>query len=553
MSTPFSDPITGGNILVQPAIQSPNFVPGVSGWQINANGSAFFNSITVPPGGVGIKITVAATAPGSPNTGDLWYNSSAGYVLDQWSGSAWVAYQFGTGAISNGSITAALISANTITATQLAAGIIYAGIVNGTTITGASIVADGSSGQVLIYSGTPAHGNLIGSWSGAAGTDGFTNSYPQGLSVTVGTIAGSAITGSTFTGTDFVISSTGELFYSAAPAAGNLVLSVAQASGTDSHTNTYLPGFSTYNKSTGQYTQLAESAQLSGGPGLVFGSGNANESYDIAFSMLANTQGSGGTLQGAMAMTGAADNTHGDFVALAMTSATHNGTVGPQGVLGYINNSLVETPMLTWGPVASGGTPLLTALVPMNVPSLVSTGNISGVMNPTSLAPMVGATCSTGASALPVGVFSSIPANEPVIGAGYRFRAYLSATLVSTAVTLILVVHLGPTGTNTDLPILTFPTITTQASTGTARWVYLDGWFYFTAVGASAAVVMEAKLNSDLASTTDTVSDVFSPGPLSGGTFNTATGVTKLSLIATMGATPFTLTGVVGSMERICS
>lgn len=44
---PFADPITGGTILVQPAIQSPNFsLTGKTGWAILVNGDAYFFNIT---------------------------------------------------------------------------------------------------------------------------------------------------------------------------------------------------------------------------------------------------------------------------------------------------------------------------------------------------------------------------------------------------------------------------------------------------------------------------------------------------------------------------
>lgn len=39
---PFSNPIVGGTALVRPAINSPNFVTGVSGWSINRDGTAEF-------------------------------------------------------------------------------------------------------------------------------------------------------------------------------------------------------------------------------------------------------------------------------------------------------------------------------------------------------------------------------------------------------------------------------------------------------------------------------------------------------------------------------
>jgi hypothetical protein len=153
------------------------------------------------PIATGTTATISATAPVSPRTNDLWFDSSNGMELKEWNGTAWVPFQYGTNAISAGAITAAQIAANTITAaqiaagaitatqiaattitaSQLAAGIVYAGIVNGTTVMGATVVADGSSGEILVYSGTPASGNLIGSWSGSAGTDGQGNPYPLGL------------------------------------------------------------------------------------------------------------------------------------------------------------------------------------------------------------------------------------------------------------------------------------------------------------------------------------------------------------------------------------
>jgi hypothetical protein len=44
----FSNPVTGGQgALIRPAIKSPNYVPGVSGWSINRTGSAEFNNLTV--------------------------------------------------------------------------------------------------------------------------------------------------------------------------------------------------------------------------------------------------------------------------------------------------------------------------------------------------------------------------------------------------------------------------------------------------------------------------------------------------------------------------
>jgi hypothetical protein len=93
-----------------------------------------------------------------------------------------------TGAVAAGQLNGQLIAANTVTANQIAVGIILAGIVNGTTIEGAQFISYGTSGEVLVYAGTPAVGNLVGSWSAAAGNDsavtgGAGNGYPQGLMV----------------------------------------------------------------------------------------------------------------------------------------------------------------------------------------------------------------------------------------------------------------------------------------------------------------------------------------------------------------------------------
>lgn len=43
----FGNPILGGTVLVRPAIKSPNYVPGVSGWSINRDGSAEFDDLTI--------------------------------------------------------------------------------------------------------------------------------------------------------------------------------------------------------------------------------------------------------------------------------------------------------------------------------------------------------------------------------------------------------------------------------------------------------------------------------------------------------------------------
>jgi hypothetical protein len=206
MTEGFQHAIAGGQgKLVIAQLQSPNFqLSPLTGWAILKNGQAYFASIVLPPGTVPV-ITFAATAPAGPHTGDLWYDTANGNQVSQWNGSAWVAYQYGTAAIGTGAITASQIAANTITAAQLAAGIVYAGIVNSTTVNAATF------------------------------------------------------TGSIFQGTDFVINSSGAFFYSGTPAAGNLILSIAQAAGTDAHGNTY-PGGLTVGLNSSTQMQLVSNS-----------------------------------------------------------------------------------------------------------------------------------------------------------------------------------------------------------------------------------------------------------------------------------------------------
>lgn len=173
MTEGFANPIVGGGgALVYPSIHSPDYVPGVSGWSIDRDGNAEFNSITLPPGTGGATIFAQAATPSAHAAGDLWINTgNANEVLTSTAaGSAsWVAQQFGTGAILPGAITAALIAANTITAAQLAAGIVYAGIINGTTVSAATF--NGS-----VFNGSAFTANQAGEfyYSGATPGNSFT-------------------------------------------------------------------------------------------------------------------------------------------------------------------------------------------------------------------------------------------------------------------------------------------------------------------------------------------------------------------------------------------
>jgi len=76
----FRNSVVGGTTLVRPAIKSPNYVTGVDGWSINADGSAEFNNITIRGGTV-----VSGTAlyyDGPPGPGTLFLSISAAAGVD---------------------------------------------------------------------------------------------------------------------------------------------------------------------------------------------------------------------------------------------------------------------------------------------------------------------------------------------------------------------------------------------------------------------------------------------------------------------------------------
>jgi hypothetical protein len=65
------------------------------------------------------------------------------------------------------------------------------------------------------------------------------------------------ITGSTFDGTDFIINQSGAFFYASTPANGNLIASIASASGTDGFSNAYAEGIVSYASATTYVQTLA--------------------------------------------------------------------------------------------------------------------------------------------------------------------------------------------------------------------------------------------------------------------------------------------------------
>lgn len=124
--------------------------------------------------------------------------------------------------IVNGTITAAQIAAGTITGNLIQAGTITGSLIGANTIVANNIV-----------NGTITSAQINASDVIANIVDGAT-------------ITGNTINGATFNGTNWVENASGSFLYSGTPAAGNLIASIAPASGTDAHGNAYNQGIWAY-------------------------------------------------------------------------------------------------------------------------------------------------------------------------------------------------------------------------------------------------------------------------------------------------------------------
>ena len=188
MMAGFAHDIAGGSgNLVATSVQSPNFVHGVSGWRIAKDGSAEFQDVIIPAGSGGAVVTFASTAPASPHTGDLWYNTAAGLEVSQWDGSAWQPYQFGTGAIANGAITTALIASGAVGTTQIASAAITGPLLASAAV-GTANIASGAVTATQIA----AAAAILGSQLSAAA--GITGGQVASGTITAGNIAAGTIT-----------------------------------------------------------------------------------------------------------------------------------------------------------------------------------------------------------------------------------------------------------------------------------------------------------------------------------------------------------------------
>lgn len=105
--------------LAVPSIQSPNFEASpLTGWSIDQNGNAFFESVVI--GGGVVRVTFAATPPPSPNEGDVWFDLSSGAQPNVFQGGVFVPHQWGQQSIANAAIGTPQIANNAVTPAQIA-------------------------------------------------------------------------------------------------------------------------------------------------------------------------------------------------------------------------------------------------------------------------------------------------------------------------------------------------------------------------------------------------------------------------------------------------
>lgn len=95
--TGFSDPITAGTQLIIPAINSPNYVPGVSGWTINQDGTVEFNMgtfrgtvIVGPTGAPAVLIYDGAPAAGNLILAVAGFDGTDSFGNKFWAGQSFI-------------------------------------------------------------------------------------------------------------------------------------------------------------------------------------------------------------------------------------------------------------------------------------------------------------------------------------------------------------------------------------------------------------------------------------------------------------------------------
>lgn len=182
------DPVVGSTILRRPAIQSPNYAAGSSGWTINQDGSAEFNNLTIRGVFAGTDFTINSS-------GAFFYSGTpaAGNLI------ASVATVAGVDGFGNNYL-AGVASYQASFASQVGGGFVvfYHGSLAGgwtqggqieTTSTG-GLVLDTGSGSCTITGALSVNGS--GSTASGSLTDGTINGSSSTAGLTNGTINGTS-------------------------------------------------------------------------------------------------------------------------------------------------------------------------------------------------------------------------------------------------------------------------------------------------------------------------------------------------------------------------
>lgn len=163
----FDEQVTAGNVLVREAIESQNYVAGVSGWIIEADGDAEFNSVTIRGALEGNNFIIndagAFFYNGPPGNGNLIASIAAVAGVDEFGNAYSRVFNVGNQAGAHFGVDSF--------------GTLYA--VNAAN---QNVIQINPAKQALfVYSGTPASGNLIASVAATSGTDTVGNKYGAGF------------------------------------------------------------------------------------------------------------------------------------------------------------------------------------------------------------------------------------------------------------------------------------------------------------------------------------------------------------------------------------
>lgn len=153
----FQDDVAAGVVLVRPAIQSPDYLTGVSGWAIKIDGTAEFNNVVIRGG-----TTVSGLSlyyDGTPALGNLIMSLSAAAGVDSFGN----AYEAGLGLYSSSGLINISVAGGDVITT-------WADTLNGSSID--ISVGGGSAGMSF----TPPSGPAAG-WESAGMAAGISNVF----------------------------------------------------------------------------------------------------------------------------------------------------------------------------------------------------------------------------------------------------------------------------------------------------------------------------------------------------------------------------------------